>query len=470
MAMPGLKLLIIFLLSISVRQFQLCAQIPITPVVAENLPANQDCVAVDCVETPNTDKVRDTNHGKKPSVDRVSMNQARPEDCGFDKQKLDRVIKSLQGYVNDGKIPGAVIGIARGNQLVMQACVGYRDMAKRKPMEKDTIFRIYSMTKPITTVAALMLVDEGKLELDAPLAKYLPEFATTQVFKGMQGTKVITEPLQRPITIRDLLRHTAGMTYGIFGNTPVDKLYKSAGVLSHEDDAAALSIKISSLPTLFQPGSEFHYSIATDIVGRVIEVVSGQKLDAYLRNRIFAPLGMHDTGFHVPAKSLDRFSTSYRLDQAGQLHVTDEPETSEFRNTPPMLSGGDGLVSTLMDYLRFTQMLRNGGTFQGTRLLSASSVKEMTENQLPENAVPISIDGNTLPDVAFGLGVSVYVGSKKMGSVPLLGEYGWDGMATTSFWSSPASDTTVVLLTQVIPYSPTLSMTIRPLVYDAITE
>lgn len=422
-----------------------------------------------------TNAFPDTRHRVKDNAaaDRVNQNhgkiiRANPEECGFDASALQKVVPTLQGFVDRGKIPGAVVAVVRGNKLVLLDTVGYRNITEEQPMREDTIFRIYSMTKPITSVAAMMLVEQGKIGLDDPVAKYIPAFAKAKVFAGMQGKKVLTQPLARPISIRDLLRHTAGLTYGYFGESKVDLLYRDANVLSDDDTAAELSAKVAAIPLMFQPGTEFHYSVSVDVLGRVIEVVTGMGLDKYFQDMIFAPLGMVDTGFFVPNKSISRFSTNYEVDENDQLSVFDSPKTSRFNAKPQMLSGGGGLVSTMMDYVRFTQMLRNGGVYSGKRILTTASVQEMTRNQLPPNAIPISVANNKMPGMAFGLGVSVDVGRKKMGRVSLRGEYGWDGMASTSFWSSPETNITVVLLTQLYPYSPQLEMAVRPLVYQAV--
>ena len=403
-------------------------------------------------------------------ADTGKLVRANPGQCGLDPTKLQRVIPTLQRFVDQGEVPGAVVAVVRGNKLVMLDTVGYRDLANKLPMRENTIFRIYSMTKPVTSVAAMMLIEQGKIGLDDPVAKYLPEFGKAKVFAGKKDGQVQTVPLKRPVTIRDLMRHTSGLTYGFFGESEVDVLYREADVLSDDDTAAQLSAKVAAIPLMFQPGTKFQYSVSVDVLGRVIEIASGMPLDQYFQTQIFSPLGMVDTGFYVPKESIARFSTNYQKGTDGQLSIVDAPDTSRFTAKPRMLSGGGGLVSTVMDYLRFAQMLRNEGVYDGKRLLKAKSVSEMTRNQLPADAIPISVGGSQMPGMSFGLGLSVYVGNAKMGSVPLAGEYGWDGMASTSFWSSPESDITVVLLTQRFPYSPVLEMAVRPLVYQAVVD
>ena len=418
--------------------------------------------------SPNTGKA--TKNTGKATKNTGKITKAKPEQCGFDASALQKVVPAIQSFVDREKFPGAVVAVVRGNKLVMLDSVGYRNIEAKQPMREDTIFRIYSMTKPITSVAAMMLVEQGKIDLNDPVAKYIPAFGKAKVFAGMEGNKVLTKPLDRPISVRDLMRHTAGLTYGFFGNSEVDQMYREAKVLSDDDTAAELSAKVAAIPLMFQPGTEFQYSVSVDVLGHVIEIASGMGLDEYFRKLIFEPLGMVDTGFFVPKESLPRFATNYQVTPRGQLSVSDSPKTSRFNKNPRMLSGGGGLVSTVMDYLRFAQMLRNGGVYNGQQLLTQTSVDAMTRNQLPTNAVPIAVGGVKMPGMAFGLGLSVDVSGRKMGRVPLRGEYGWDGMASTSFWSTPEDDITVVVLTQLLPFSPQLEMAVRPLVYQAVVE
>ena len=395
---------------------------------------------------------------------------AEPVECGLDPVKLNKVVPALQHFVDQGKIPGAVVAVARNGKLIMLQTVGYRNVADQKPMQEDTIFRIYSMSKPITSVAAMMLVERGKIKLEDPVSKYIPAFADSKVFLRMEGEEVVTEPLRRAITIRDLMRHTSGLTYGFFGNSKVDQLYREANVLSDEDDSSQLADKVARIPLMYQPGDSFQYGVSVDVLGRVVEVVSGMSLDDYFSENLFKPLGMRDTGFFVPEESMVRFATNYSSDGSGHLQVADAPASSRFSSRPKMLSGGGGLVSTIGDYLQFSQMMMNGGEFSGTRILTPESVAQMTRNQLPSKAIPIGVGGSKMPGVGFGLGFSVVVREQRRASVPLLGEYGWDGMASTHYWSSPASGLSVVVLTQVMPFSPQLEMAVRPLVYDAVVK
>ena len=326
------------------------------------------------------------------------------------------------------------------------------------------------MTKPITSVAAMILVDEGKLRLDDPVSNYIPEFGKAEVFVSGEGQQIQTEPLRRAVTIRDLMRHTSGLTYGFFGNSPVDKMYLAADLLSDDDDCEELAVKVAGIPLLHQPGTVFEYSLSVDVLGRVIEVVSGKSLDLFFRERIFDPLQMHDTGFFVAKESVERFATSYTPGEKGGLNVADEPATSRFIKKPKMLAGGGGLVSTAGDYLRFAQMLLNRGQLDGVRILEPETVLAMTSNQLPSKAVPISVGGSQLPGVGFGLGFSVVVEQQDPPWAGTKGEYGWDGMASTHYWASPQQDLAVVILTQRYPFSAQVKLAIKPLVYGAITD
>ncbi len=393
---------------------------------------------------------------------------ADPASVGMDPEALDRIKPTLQGFVDEKKIPGAVVAVARRGKLVWLDSVGFQDIDAETPMQTDTVFRIYSMTKPVTSVAAMILVEQGKLKLDDPVSKYISEFAAARVFVSMDGDDVKTEPLQRAITIRDLMRHTSGLTYGFFGNSPVDQMYRKADVLSDSDDNEALAKKVAGIPSMYQPGTRFEYSVSVDVLGRVIEVVSGQTLDVFMRERIFEPLGMHDTGFYVAKESRRRLATNYSPQIGGGLKVSDASETSRFASKPKMLSGGGGLVSTASDYLRFAQMLLNGGELGGVRILEPETVATMTSNQLPTKAYPIQMIGIPMPGVGFGLGFSVVVEKKLPVWSEVVGEYGWDGMASTHFWSSADKELTVVVLTQHVPYSGQLKIAIKPLVYDAI--
>jgi len=263
------------------------------------------------------------------------------------------------------------------------------------------------------------------------------------------------------------LRHTSGLTYGFFGVTAVDAAYRDQGVLTPDHDLAEMIRRLARIPLLHQPGTQFNYSVSVDVLGRLVEVVSGKTLDQFFQERIFAPLEMKDSGFWVPAEKLGRLATNYGPGQGGKLRVVDDPKTSTYRGKPALLSGGGGLASTARDYLRFCQMVLNGGELGGKRLLKKETVAQMTQNQLPDEATPIRMGALKMDGVGFGLGFSVRVAAAGSGVV---GEYGWGGAASTHFWISPAHDLIVVALEQYMPFTPRLADVVRPIVYEAVEK
>jgi CubicO group peptidase (beta-lactamase class C family) len=326
------------------------------------------------------------------------------------------------------------------------------------------------MTKPITTVAAMMLNEEGKFQLDDAVSKYLPELKGLRVYVG-PGDK--TEPARREITIRDLMRHTSGFTYGLFGDSQVDKMYLTKGVFDPRTSLQQFVSRVAALPLKYQPGTKFNYSVSTDVLGRVIEVVSGQTLDAYFAEKIFKPLDMADTGFYVPAEKVARFAVNYGPDRthAEPLKVVDDPAKSPYLKSPAFLSGGGGLVSTARDYARFCQMLLNGGELEGTRLLKAETVAEMTKNQLPAEALPMTMPSLTaVPDksLGFGLGFGLRTSASASDPTVIPGEYFWGGYASTGFVICPKDQTVIISLAQFLPLKAKLTDAFKRGVVEAI--
>ena len=383
---------------------------------------------------------------------------ARPEDVGLSAPRLARVSRWMRRWVDSGRLPGLLVAVVRDDRLAWLETFGWRDVEAGRPVEPDTIYRMYSMTKPITTVAALMLYEEGCFQLDDPVARYLPAFSATRVFAGGTEASFETEPLDRPITVHDLMVHTSGLTYAFQEEHPVDALYRrhridfnsNLGSLADLVDAAAAQ------PLAFQPGTRWNYGVSTDILGRLVEVWSGLPLDAFLARRIFEPLGMTDTGFHVPEEGRGRFASNYTRPEEGGLAVVDAAGTSRFLAPAATLSGGGGLVSTAADYLRFARMLRGRGALGDTRLLGRKTVALMTTNQLPGDLADMGqprFSETPFTGVGFGLGVSVLLDPVRALTVGSPGEYGWGGMASTAFWIDPAEDLIVLLLTQLSPSS-----------------
>jgi CubicO group peptidase (beta-lactamase class C family) len=393
---------------------------------------------------------------------------AKPKDVGLDADKLQQAHDAVQALIDKKEVAGAVVAVARKGRVVMFEALGESEAGSGKPMKPDAIVRIYSMTKPITTVAAMILVDEGKLGLDDPVSKYLPEFKDRRVHTG-KGDE--TAEAKREITVRDLMRHTSGLTYGVFGNTPVDQLYKKAGIFAPGDTLQDMMTKLGKLPLLYEPGTRWHYSVSTDVLGRVVEVASGKALDEFFAERVFKPLDMKDSGFFVPEDKLDRFAANHGLDaKEKKLTATETADKSRYRTKPKLLSGGGGCVSTARDYLRFCQMLLNGGELDGVRVLKKETVAEMTRNQLPEEAMKAKNGGNAEVGEGFGLGFGVRVGKDDPTAGRAVGEYYWGGAASTHFWISPKQELVVVALEQFMPSRPKLQQAIKPLIYQAAKE
>lgn len=387
------------------------------------------------------------------------MPLAKPADVGMSGEKLAQVNAAVQKLVDEQKVAGAITVVARQGKIVHFETLGMRDVENNKPMEPDTIMRFYSMTKPITSVAAMILYDEGKFRLDDPLAKHIPELEGLKVYRESEnGETEYVEP-KRPATVRDLMRHTSGFTYGIFSNTSVDMMYRQKFVFG-SDNLQAMVRKLGEIPLLYQPGTKWHYSVSTDVLGYLVERLSGEKLDVFFQERIFEPLDMKDTGFYVPKDKVDRFASCYGPNPSGGLKVTADLGANQFLTAPTLLSGGGGLVSTARDYTRFCQMLLNKGELNGTRLLKPETVEMMTKNQLPPN---VYWGGNN----GFGLGFSVRLRPAPSGKAHV-GEYGWGGAASTHFWISPRDDLAVVALSQYMPFSGQLQDAVKPLVYNAL--
>ncbi len=402
---------------------------------------------------------------------------AKPEDVGLSSDRLDRIGPWIDGYVDAGKLPGALVLIARRGQVAYCLTRGQRDLEAGLAVEEDSIFRIYSMTKPITSVGIMMLYEQGLFQLDDPIARYLPEFAEMQVYVSGQGDDVVMEPARQQITFRHLLTHTAGLTYGNRGETPVEAAYRANGVnfADRQSDLAETARKLADQPLLCQPGTEWNYSTATDLLGRLIEVISGQALDVYFQQHILEPLGMVDTSFAIAPDKQDRFAANYGHTADDGLALSDSPQDSDFRNVT-LFSGGGGLTSTARDYHRFTQMLRGKGEYEGVRFLGRKTVEYMTANHLPNNGDLTSmgqpVHSETSYDgIGFGLGFSVMLDPAKAQVIGSAGEHAWGGAASTAFWIDPEEDMSVIFLTQLMPSSTyPLRRELRVLTYQALID
>jgi CubicO group peptidase (beta-lactamase class C family) len=406
----------------------------------------------------------------------VLRQEVEPGEAGLDRDALDRLDRHLARQVGEGRLPGFLVAVARGGRVAHLTVHGHRDVAAALPVEPDTLWRIYSMTKPVTSVAALMLVEEGRLALDDPVERYLPCFAAPRVYTGGTGPDVTTRPASGPILVRHLMTHTAGLTFGFYHAHPVDALYRAAGLESSVRPGADLAETVelyASLPLQFEPGTQWNYSVATNVLGRLVEVVSGQPLDVFCAERIFGPLGMTDTGFHVTDERAGRLAELYGETEDGGI----EPVPGlPLRGRPRFLSGSGGLVASAYDWHRFMEMLRRRGELDGVRLLRAGTVDLMTRNHLPGGADLRAFGSRPAHDqpgnhgVGFGLGVSVVTDPARTQAPSALGTYGWSGVATTTFWVDPGRDLTVQFMTQVRPKSShTVYRDLRRLVHEAVT-
>jgi len=399
----------------------------------------------------------------------ADMPTAKPEDAGFSAEKLVALTAHFQTYVDDGKLAGLTTLIARRGKVVHFETYGDQDKAAGIETADDTLFRIFSMTKPITGTAMMMLWEEGKFKLDDPVSKYLPSFRHQEVFAGAgEGDLIKTLPAEREATIRDLMRHTAGLTYGFFGDTPIDRSYRASAMFDPKNDLKAMVAELGKQPLLYQPGDAWVYSLATDVQGRLIEVLSGQSLDKFFGSRIFTPLGMKDTSFQVRADQLDRFAEVYGIDKEKGLTAYRGDFYRDFTKEPPFLSGGGGLVSTTADYWRFAQMIANGGALDGVRLLKPETVAMMRRDQLPNGLQ--GMGGGKL-GLGFGLNFAVVQDIEKNGGHGSVGEYFWGGMANTLFWIDPKEDIVVLLMTNILPSGIfPLRNDMRKYVYEALVD
>lgn len=402
-----------------------------------------------------------------------------PGDVGCSAERLGRLTTHFRRYVDDGRLPGWSMAVSRAGKVVHVDTYGKRDLESGAPVELDTVFRVYSMTKPITSLAAMMLWEEGAFELTDPVSRFIPSFGDLRVWRSGSVTRPVTDPLTEEMRVWHLLSHTSGLTYGFLWAHPVDELYRRAGFewgTPPGADLAQVCDRIAGLPLLFQPGREWNYSVATDVLGRVVEVASGMPLDQFFATRIFEPLGMGETGFHARDDQHERLAALYvpipgvgtatRFDSMGGAALS----------PPACLSGGGGLVSTLGDYHRFTQLLLGEGELDGIRLVGPRTLRYMASNHLPggqdlsEFGRPLFAE-TTFDGVGFGLGFSVTIDPVKAKVPGSVGDFGWGGAASTAFWVDPTEELTVLFLTQLLPSS---THPIRPqlkqLVHQALID
>jgi CubicO group peptidase (beta-lactamase class C family) len=411
-----------------------------------------------------------------------------PEQVGLSSERLSRLDAVMKKrYVDSGMLPGILTQIYRKGQHVHTGMAGHMDLERSKPMQEDAIFRIYSMTKPITAVALMILVEDGLIGLDDDVHTYIPEWKNLGVYSSGVSTLVpgmperfLTVPATRPMKVIDLATHTAGLTYGFLMRTAVDAAYRRHKINDFQTPGGLEGMiqQVAGLPLEFSPGTQWNYSISIDILGHLIEKVSGMAFGEFLRTRLFEPLGMIDTGFHCPPEKISRFSSCYVPGDNGGLKLQDDAQESSYAKPPLLESGGGGLVSTIHDYMRFCQMMVKGGALDGVRILSPKSVALFSLNHLPGNqdltelAPAGAFSESGYGGIGFSLGCGVNIDVAKTRLPGTLGEYFWGGAASTAFWIDPKEDLTVVFMTQVIGTDArlTLRRDLRTLVYSAMTQ
>jgi len=401
----------------------------------------------------------------------------KPESLGFSSERLGWLHQTMQHEVDEKRLAGVVTLLMRHGQLVEERSYGTKDMSSGAPMTNDTIFRIYSMTKPVTGVAMMILYEEGKWWPSDPISKFIPEFADLKVFKGVDASgAIVTEPLAHPPTMAELMTHTAGFTYGVFGTTPIDKLYMSRNWMAARDLHDQVRL-LAGIPLLYQPGSKWVYSVSMDIQGYIIEKLSGKSLPDFMEERIFKPLRMTNTGFFVPKEKRARFATLYAGGPDGKLVATGEASgpRADYVSMPRAASGGGGLVSTARDYARFAQMLLNRGTLDGVRILSPATVELMTSNHLAPSLMTgeFSIGRAVMqPGHGWGYDLAVFTDPPTADEVVGKGTFYWAGAADTWFWVDPTYDLVFVGMTQRMfgEGQPPTERLSRPPVYGALID
>ena len=403
----------------------------------------------------------------------------KPEEVGLSSSRLARIGEHWQRYIDAGKLAGTLTLIARRGKVAYCEAQGHLETERRRPVAPDSVWRIYSMTKPITSVGLMMLYEQGRFQLNDPVSKFIPSWSNLGVYVSGNHPLFVTSTPARPMTIRDLFSHTSGLTYGFMERSNVDAAYRKLAVADRTRagyTVADMIATLAELPLEFSPGARWNYSVATDVLGHLIEVISGQRLDAYLVEHVFGPLGMLDTSFTIRDDQVPRFAANYERQAEGRLKVIDDPTRSVYAKTS-FFSGGGGLVSTALDYHRFTAMLLNGGELDGMRLLGRKTVQLMTANHLPNDgeiaqlALPGSFTDIPYAGMGFGLGFSVMQSPARAHIPGTPGTYAWGGAASTAFWVDPAEELIVIFMTQLMPSaSYPLGRELRVLSYSALID
>ncbi len=378
------------------------------------------------------------------------------ENAGFSKTRLERITDHLnRNYIDRQKIAGCQVVVARHGHVAYEKTLGLMDIERNKPMAEDAIFRIYSMTKPITSIALMQLYEQGMFQLNDPVHRVIPSWRDQQVYLSGDANDMVLEVPEQPITFRHILSHTAGLSYGATQH-PVDKLYRQHGVVRGEGATLASFVeKLAQVPLHFAPGNQWLYSYATDVAGHLVEALSGMPLDEYFAEHIFEPLGMTDTAFHVAPESVDRFCANYERQSDKSLKLIDDPIDSAYLKKPTFFSGGGGLTGTTADYLRFCEMLRREGQLDGERIIGPRTLGLMHQNHLSNNADLASLAVGAFSETAyegvgFGLGFAVSLSEVGTGALGA-GDYYWGGAASTIFWVDPVEDLVAIFMTQLMP-------------------
>jgi len=388
-----------------------------------------------------------------------------PEGQGFSSERLQRISTVMQDYVDRREFPGISVTVARHGKVVFSERYGYMDIESKKKLSSDAIYRAYSMSKPITGAAAMMLFEEGKFLLDDPISKYIPAFKDAKVFVKETDNDPALEDCKKEITIRHLLCHSSGLGYG-WGSDPVSKIYQEADLFNQSRNLEQMVDKLATLPLYYQPGTDWQYSLSIDVIGRLIEVVSGMTLDEFFQKRIFTPLGMKDSGFYLSKENRNRITTLYRYNQSKEL-VPNHSISRYTKGENRMLSGGGGLLSTTADYLKFLLMLSNGGEYNGVRLLSPQTIQLMGRNHLEDG---ISLPWGKLKGHGYGLSVSVLTDLSKSQCMGSVGDFGWDGAASTFMRVDPKTGIAILLMTHRMPCDDRIQLKLKNLVYQALIE
>ncbi len=403
-----------------------------------------------------------------PGFSHAQRPKPQTQPRGYSQERLARIAPVMKQLLSEGKFPGMSVTIAKDSKIIYDEVFGYADLEKKEALKKDTIYRIYSMSKPVTSVAVMILLEEGRFQLDDPVSKYLPCFKNFQVFESEGETGLKLVKTNREVTVRDLLRQTSGLSYGGSSDS-ISKIYRAKNLFDPATTLEQMVEKVCTLPLYFQPGTKWEYGVSIDVLGRLVEVLSGESLDVFMKQRIFDPLKMSDTGFFVPDEKRARFANCYAYSTEKGLSAL--PVARAFysyeKGKNKMLSGGGGLVSTASDYLRFALMLANGGELEGARILSPKTVSLMSSNQLPDGVKPASWGGKNDGN-GYGFAVSVLTDIAKSTGYGSIGDFGWDGAASTFFRIDPEENLVILLMTQRMPADLEIQVKLKTLVYQAL--